>query len=174
MACRLPNSEKSIHCLWPICSAYFPADYRKLEEARIEVHYLGYYLKWTPQECYYYAVEHSGFQARPSAPRAPTASTTALMTRLTTSTTTRRSSSSASAGRPTMRRRRSARTTSTREEGVALVRRFDGEFPERYFQEVMDYLGMTADNFHKLCDEFRSPHLWSKESGEWRLKHQVS
>lgn len=27
------------------------------------MYYLGYYLKWDPQECYYYAVENTGFQA---------------------------------------------------------------------------------------------------------------
>jgi hypothetical protein len=25
----------------------------------------------------------------------------------------------------------------------------------------------------ELCDRFRSPHLWTKESGEWKLKHVV-
>ena len=62
----------------------------------------------------------------------------------------------------------------TREEGVALVRRFDGEFPDRYFQEVMDYLEMKPERFMELCDKFRSPHLWAKENGEWKLRHQVS
>ena len=31
----------------------------------IEVHYLGYYLKWIPQETFYYAVENCGFRPRP-------------------------------------------------------------------------------------------------------------
>ena len=31
----------------------------------MEIHYLGYYLKWVPQEAYYYAVENTGFKARP-------------------------------------------------------------------------------------------------------------
>ena len=53
--------DTSLNDLMP----YLPADYRELESTRIEVHYLGYYLKWTPQESYYYAVEHTGFQARP-------------------------------------------------------------------------------------------------------------
>ena len=35
----------------------------------------------------------------------------------------------------------------TREEGVALVRRFDGEFPGRYFDDLMDYLEMTPEHF---------------------------
>ena len=42
----------------------------------------------------------------------------------------------------------------TREEGVALVHKFDGEFPERYFREVMEYIGMKPERFHELCDEF--------------------
>ncbi|MCC7451866.1 MAG: N-acetyl sugar amidotransferase, partial [Anaerolineae bacterium] len=45
--------------------AYLPADHKQLEQGDIAVHYLGYYFKWTPQEAYYYAVEHTGFQARP-------------------------------------------------------------------------------------------------------------
>ena len=37
----------------------------EIERQKVEVHYLGYYLKWHPQSCYYYAVEHGGFQASP-------------------------------------------------------------------------------------------------------------
>ena len=29
------------------------------------VHYLGYYLKWTPQECYYYAVDNVELWSNP-------------------------------------------------------------------------------------------------------------
>ena len=36
-----------------------------MARSEIEVHYLGYYLRWTPQEAYYYAVENTGFVARP-------------------------------------------------------------------------------------------------------------
>lgn len=55
--------------------AYLPAPAEEIERAKIEVHYLGYYLKWTPQESYYYAVEHTGFKgSRPgSAGKALTA-----------------------------------------------------------------------------------------------------
>ena len=61
----------------------------------------------------------------------------------------------------------------TREEGIALVKRFDGEFPERYFREVMDYIEMDPEHFMLLCDKFRSPHLWVKEGGTWRLRHPI-
>ena len=63
----------------------------------------------------------------------------------------------------------------TREEGVALVKRFDGEFPDGYFKEIMDYIEMDPVRFHELCDKFRSPHLWGKdEKDEWKLRHNVA
>ncbi len=34
---------------------YIPPTAEYLESKGVEVHYLGYYLKWDPQECYYYA-----------------------------------------------------------------------------------------------------------------------
>ncbi|MCK4886668.1 MAG: N-acetyl sugar amidotransferase, partial [Planctomycetes bacterium] len=60
-----------------------------------------------------------------------------------------------------------------REEGVALVKKFDGEFPDRYFDEVMDYIGMKPEHFMELAEQARSPHLWKKENGEWKLRHPV-
>ena len=44
---------------------YLPVSESKLIKSDIQVHYLGYYLKWTPQEVYYYSVENTGFKARP-------------------------------------------------------------------------------------------------------------
>ena len=62
----------------------------------------------------------------------------------------------------------------TREEGQALVQRFDGEFPDKYFNEVMEFIGMTPERFYALCDDFRSPHLWTRVDGKWRLRHTVN
>ena len=41
--------------------AYFPTNPYKLEKVGTQVHYLGYYVKWHPQETYYYSVENSNF-----------------------------------------------------------------------------------------------------------------
>ena len=62
----------------------------------------------------------------------------------------------------------------TREEGQALVRRFDGEFTINIFPKLWIIIGMTESNFHKLCNEFRSPHLWKKHNGKWHLRHNVN
>ena len=45
---------------------YIPPSQESLIERGVEVHYLGYYLKWDPQECYYYAAENTGFQSNPT------------------------------------------------------------------------------------------------------------
>jgi len=54
----------------------------------------------------------------------------------------------------------------TREEGVALVKRFDTEFPDKYFQEFLNYTGISKDKFWKLIDAGRSPHLWKKNNNK--------
>ncbi|MBI3616076.1 MAG: N-acetyl sugar amidotransferase [Candidatus Omnitrophica bacterium] len=154
--------------------AYLPADSRELERFPMEVHYLGYYLKWTPQESYYYAVEHTGFEANPVRTEGTYSKYNSLDDKIdglhyfTTFI-------KFGLGRATYDASQEIRNKHlTREEGVALVRRFDGEFPQRYFQEVMEAIGMKEERFLELCDQFRSPHLWKKEEGRWQLRHQVS
>lgn len=153
---------------------YFPASGKELEEAAISVRYLGYYLKWTPQEAYYYSVEHTGFEANPERTEGTYSKYNSLDDRVdgfhyyTTYI-------KFGIGRATYDASQEIRNKHlTREEGVALVKRFDGEFPKRYFKDIMDYIGMEPDEFHELCDSFRPAHLWEKSGGEWKLKYVVS
>jgi N-acetyl sugar amidotransferase len=153
---------------------YLPADSKELKNANIEVRYLGYYLKWTPQEAYYYSVEHSGFQANPVRSEGTYSKYNSLDDRIdgfhyyTLYI-------KFGIGRATSDASQEIRNKHiTREEGVALVQRFDGGFPEKYFNEIMEHIGMEPERFVELCDEFRSPHLWNKENGEWKLRYQVS
>ena len=60
----------------------------------------------------------------------------------------------------------------TREEGIALMQRYEGEYPQRFEKEFLDYVGMTQAEFLALCDSFRSPHLWKVDGNEWKLRHQ--
>ena len=155
--------------------AYLPPKLEELEKANIEVHYLGYYLKWTPQEVYYYAVENTGFIARPHRTQGTFSKYSGIDDKIddlhfyTTFI-------KFGIGRATYDAAQEIRNRHlTREEGQALVNRFDGEFPDRYFNEVMEYIGLEPEYFHELCDKFRSPHLWAKDSeGKWKLRHNVA
>jgi len=152
---------------------YFPADPQELERSSLEVHYLGYYVRWLPQEAYYYSVEHAGFEANPVRTEGTYSKYNSLDDKidgLHYYTTWIKFG----LGRATYDASQEIRNRHlTREEGIALVKRFDGEFPQRYLQDVMDYLGLTPERFVELCDEFRSPHLWERDAGEWRLRHPV-
>ena len=153
---------------------YLPADHAELERSEIELHYLGYYVKWTPQEAYYYAVENTGFQANTVRTEGTYSKYNSLDDR-TDGFHYYTTYIKFGLGRATYDASQEIRNRHlTREEGVALVRRFDGEFPERYFDEVMDYMDMDREHFLALCDRFRSPHLWERANGEWSLRHQVS
>jgi len=154
--------------------AFLPADYNELDRAKIEVHYLGYYVKWTPQEAYYFAVDHMNFQARPFRTQGTYSKYNSIDDKIddlhyyTTYI-------KFGIGRATYDASQEIRNNHiTREEGQALVKRFDGEFPDIYFREVMDYLELTPARFHELCDEFRSPHLWAKQHDAWKLRHTVN
>jgi N-acetyl sugar amidotransferase len=169
---------------------YLPADPDELRERGVEVHYLGYYLKWHPQSCYYYAVEHGGFQASPERTPGTYSKYNSIDDRIddfhyyTTFI-------KFGIGRAAYDAAQEIRSGDiTREEGVALVRRFDGEWPARFADEIFRYLSlpprefpeaahmfeqpiMTREYFDRLTDHFRSPHLWRWTNDGWRLRHAV-
>jgi N-acetyl sugar amidotransferase len=154
---------------------FLPPKIKELEKANLEVHYLGYYLKWTPQEVYYYAVENTGFKARPHRTQGTFSKYSGIDDKIddlhfyTTFIKFGIGRASYDAAQEIRNRHL------TRDEGIALVNRFDGEFPDRYFNDVMEYIEMKPDHFHELCDKFRSPHLWGKDSmGNWKLRHNVA
>ena len=147
---------------------YMPADPNEIEGQKVEVHYLGYYLKWHPQSCYYYAVEHGGFQASPERTPGTYSKYNSIDDKIddfhywTTFV-------KFGIGRATYDAAQEIRSRDiNREEGVALVKRFDGEFPERFAEPIV-----TKESFLALADGFRSPHLWTRVDGEWKLRHTV-
>lgn len=152
---------------------YIPSSAEYLQARGVEVHYLGFYLKWDPQECYYYAVEHTGFQANTERTEGTYSKYSSIDDRIDMFhyyTTLIKFG----IGRATYDAAQEIRNGKiTREEGVQLVKRYDQEFPKKYFKEFLEYISLTEDEFHATVDKFRSPHLWEKRDGEWVLKHNV-
>ena len=154
--------------------SFLPADAAELAKSKIEVHYLGYYLRWTPQEVYYYAVENTGFKARPFRTQGTYSKYNSIDDKIddlhyyTTFI-------KFGIGRATYDASQEVRNKHlTREDAVALVKKFDGEFPDKYFNEIMEYLGIDPAYFrNELTDRFRSPHLWIKDGNDWKLRHNV-
>lgn len=151
---------------------YLPLDKTDIKNS-VEVHYLGYYKKWTPQECYYYAVEHSNFKARPFRTEGTYSKYNSIDDKIddlhyyTTFI-------KFGIGRATYDASQEVRNKHiTREEAINLVSRYDGEMPSKYLDEVLDYLSIKKDDFINLCNKFRSPHLWRQTSNGWELRHSI-
>lgn len=167
---ELPAHGVPHHALDP----YLPPDVDALRQASVSVHYLGYYLRWTPQQNYYYSVEHTGFEANTER----TEGTYSKYNSIDDKTDPYHYWTTLvkfGIGRATYDAAQEIRNRHiTREEGVALVRRYDQEFPRKYLAEFLDYLAMGEAEFFEIADSFRSPHLWKKDGSGWKLRHQVA
>lgn len=152
---------------------YIPPTAEYLDKKNIEVHYLGYYLKWDPQECYYYSVENTGFQANSERTEGTYSKYSSIDDQIdmfhyfTTYV-------KFGIGRATYDAAQEVRNGKiTRDEAVHLVKKYDAEFPSKYFKAFLEYIDTSEKEFHKIADKFRSPHLWKKENGIWKLRHSV-
>lgn len=169
---------------------YLPSDIAPLEEMGAEVHYLGYYLRWHPQTAYYFAVDNGGFRPSPERTVGTYSKYNSIDDKIddfhyyTTYI-------KFGIGRATYDASQEVRSGDLeREEALALIRRYDGEFPERWADEIFTYLSineeefprasrmfehplMTREYFDALTDSFRSPHLWMRKDGEWALRKRA-
>lgn len=148
----------------------------KIAKVGSEMHWFSYYKKWVPQENYYYAVENTGFKANPDGRSEGTYSKYASLDDKTDGFHYYMAFMKFGICRATSDAAHEIRDGHlTREEGVALVRRYDGEFPKKYFKEFLEYLNITEREFWDVVDMYRSlsPHIWSQVNGEWKLRHTV-
>ncbi len=152
---------------------FLPVSTDQLDE-NLEVHYLGYYLKWIPQECYYYSVENCGFRPRPFRTQGTYSKYNSIDDKIddlhyyTTYI-------KFGIGRATYDVSQELRNNHLSiDEGKKLIMKYDGEFPDIYLNDVLNYLGIKESNFFKKVDKFRSPHLWAKKNKKWYLRHNCN
>ena len=151
--------------------AYLPVESKKLAQTNTQVHYLGHYLPWDPQECYYFAVEKTGLQAAAERSEGTYSKYTELDDKLPP-LNFYTMHVKYGVGRAMYDASQEIRNGKIkRDEGVALVNKFDGESPKMYLTETLEYLKMDKKEFDGICDKFRSEHLWKNENGEWVLRH---
>ena len=167
---------------------YLPLKTSILDKNKIDVHFLSHYLKWHPQSNYYYAVKHGGFVTSPE--RMPGTYTKyasiddkmedfnyyTLGIKFGIGWTSYIASWEIRDG------------DITREEGLALSKKYDLEFPARFAQDLYNYVSIPKEEypvasknfeepifdqkyFLNLHDKFRSPHLWKKDNNIWSLRN---
>lgn len=169
---------------------YLPATENEVKDKKLDVQYLGYYLPWHPQDLYYFAVENSNFKPSPERTSGTYSKYSSIDDKLDDfhyyCTYIK-----FGIGRATYDSSQEIRNGEiTRDEGIALVNRYDGEYPKRFEREIFEYLSlserefpdietffeepkMNSQYFQDLTDKFRSPHIWKLSNGRWELRKSL-
>ncbi len=153
---------------------HLPHTKEEFESLNLEIHYLGHYIQFHPQKNYYFAREKVGFIPNNQRTEGTFSRYNSLDDKLDgfhywTGYI------KFGLGRASFEASQEVRNGDlTREEAVALVHKYDGELPKRYFQEVLNYLDLNEKEFIEIANTFRPKHLWRKNKlGEYELKNMV-
>ena len=115
-----------------------PLDKKSANNTEINYQYLGYYLKWDPQECFYYASKNTGFKPNTERTEGSYSKYSSIDDKIDNFhyyTTLIKFG----IGRATSDAAQEIRNKKiTREEGVVLVKKFDHEFPKKYFGDFLE------------------------------------
>lgn len=187
---RIDNLQKTFDITSGELQPYLPLRREDLLKTKTEVHYLGYYLKWHPQENYYFACKYSEFQSAPERTVGSYSKYSSIDDKID-DLHYWTSYIKFGLGRATYDAVQEIWNGDiSREEGVSLVKQFDGEWPERFMPEICSYLTLSAQNYpikknsaigtlvtkkylHKKADAFRPPHLWKLTKAGFKLRHPI-
>jgi len=60
-----------------------------------------------------------------------------------------------------------------REEAIELARKYDNEFPQTNFEEVLNYLDINRNQFDEIVNKHRNHEIWEIKNNQWKLKYQI-
>ena len=151
-------------------ASYLAPPYQQIMANKTEIHFFSYYKYWDPQENYYYCVEKTGFA--PNSERSEgTYSKYASLDDKIDGFHYYLSYMKFGIGRATSDSAHEVRDGKiTRDEGIALVKKYDGEFPKRHYQLFLEYCDVTDEEARAVFDSWRGDHIWQKQNGQWALR----
>jgi N-acetyl sugar amidotransferase len=139
--------------------AYALSPFYGLPEDRPEFHWLGYYLPWHPQGNFYTACERTGFEPNEERSEGTYSKYASLDDKLD-GLHYYMAYVKFGIGRCTSDAAHEIRDGEIdRDEALALVKRYDGEFPTRHLTECLDYLGMDREALDAAIERFRGPQV---------------
>lgn len=155
---------------------FMPLTSKDLEKSRIknlQIEYLGWYIKWNPQEVYYYASKNCGYFPD---------------TQRTDGTYGRYSAIDDKMewlhyythyikygiGRARFDACQEIRSGHiTRDEGIKLCKKFEGEYPKRYIKDCFKFMKLDEVEANRIIDKFRPHHLWKKTKKGWKRLQEL-
>jgi len=153
---------------------YKAPSYEKIINNGTEIHFLSYYKFWDPFKNFEYVKENTGFS--PSDERSEgTYTNFASLDDKMDGFHYFLSYIKFGIGRTTSDTAHEIRDgVLTREKGIELIKKYDGEMPSKYYKDFLEYCDLTEDEFWEVIDSWRSDHIWTKSGSEWVLKNVIS
>ena len=60
----------------------------------------------------------------------------------------------------------------TRNEGIALIEKYDGEIPKRDLKFFLNYINISEEKFWEVIVNYRAiSNVWEKINGKWIMKY---
>jgi len=148
-------------------------DDKYIENSKIEMHFYGYYKFWDPQENFYYAKKFCNYTVNPDRTESTYQKYASLDDKID-GFHYYLSYIKFGLGRATGDTAYEIRDEKiTREEGVALVKKFDDEFPQKYFKTFLEFCKIDEVTFEEIIESWRSEHIWKKENKKWKLRKPI-
>jgi len=145
----------------------------EIKSADIQFHWMGFYQPWHPLENVDYVIKNTGFQRDPQRSTGTYTNYASLDDKLD-GLHYYMAYIKFGIGRATADVCSAIRDgIMSRDEAIDIVSKYDGEFPNRYLDEVLEYLSLNMTELHSIIDMYRPPHLWKKVNGEWKLKETI-
>ena len=147
----------------------------EISNAKVEVHYMSFYRKWIPQENYYYAVQKTNFEPNPVRRDGSYGKYSGIDDKME-DLHYYMQYIKFGMGRATWDAAQEIRTNKiTREEGVALVKKYDHEIPKTFFKDILEYLDISENYFWEIIEKHRNLNIWEKSlNRKWKLKVTIS
>ena len=142
-----------------------------VRDADIQVHYYSYYKNWSPQENYYYAMENSEFKPNPDGRSEGTYSKFASLDDKVDGQHYFTMYVKFGQGRAMNDACRDIRDGYiSRDEGIELLKKYDGEFPKKYFNEFLRYTDISEDEYWDIINSARPSFM---EKNKWIMGTQA-
>ena len=152
---------------------YMPLKKTDFNDLNLNILFLGWFLKWDPQEIYYYSTKNSGFlldDYKSDGSYGRYSSVDDKMEYLHFYC----SYIKFGIGRCRLDASQEIRNGHiTRDEGINLCKKFEGEFPKRYAKDCFDFMGYSFKEAIEIIDKFRPDHLWKKNKNKWIRKQEI-
>ena len=153
---------------------YFPVLEKVLLESEIEVMPITKYINYNPQKNYYFAKEKTDFQVNPDGRSEGTYTKYSSLDDKLDGLHYYTCFIKTGRGRATEDAAIEVRNEIiTREDAIMLVKKYDGEFPKKYFSDCLEFMNLNEKEFVEIIDKFRSEKIWQNKNNNWILKNAV-